>query len=323
MKRSIPRTAAAASAVALAVGAVGLIAIPAISSEDVTPASGVVTSATAQIPVVPEPEPKPTSDLVIDRVSPSEGTYGVGITVRVKFNQPVPESARKAALRHITVETSKPIGPAGWAWTDSQTAVFRPKEFWPANTTVEVRTYKTYDVVHSNSERDLLWAGSADQEFRIGRNQEIHVDNATHRATVIRDEATVRTMPVTMGKPGWETRSGTKVLMEGYRVKQMTGDSINAEEDYTLQVPYAIRITDSGEFIHGAPWASGSIGRTNSSHGCTSLSVSDAQWLFSNHLFGDPVITTGTGRGMEPGNGIGGVWNVPWSTWKTGSITSA
>ena len=62
-------------------------------------------------------------------------------------------------------------------------------------------------------------------------------------------------------------------MTEKYRVKTMTGASIGAEEDYTLQVPYAIRLTNSGEFIHAAPWATSRIGRWNGSHGCTNLQV--------------------------------------------------
>jgi lipoprotein-anchoring transpeptidase ErfK/SrfK len=121
--------------------------------------------------------------------------------------------------------------------------------------------------------------------------------------------------------PGWETRSGIKVLAEGYRVRVMTGASIGAG-DYTLKVPYAIRLTDTGEFIHAAPWAAARIGRVNGSHGCTNLTVADARWVFKNYLIGDPVITTGTDRPMETWNGGGGPWNLPWSSWTRDSATN-
>jgi hypothetical protein len=41
--------------------------------------------------------------------------------------------------------------------------------------------------------------------------------------------------------------------------------------------------------------------------------------LFNTTLIGDPVITTGTGRQMEPGNGWGGDWDYSWSQWLKGS----
>lgn len=87
---------------------------------------------------------------------------------------------------------------------------------------------------------------------------------------------------------------------------------------YDLDVPYAMRITSSGEFLHGAPW-NPYVGILNHSHGCTNLTLSNAHWLFNRVREGDPVITTGTGRKMEPWNGLGGVWNVPWAKWVAGS----
>ena len=70
-----------------------------------------------------------------------------------------------------------------------------------------------------------------------------------------------------------------------------------------------MRITNSGEFLHSAPWNAGYFGRSNASHGCTGMSNADAGWLYSNTLIGDPVITTGTSRQMELGNGYGD-WNL-------------
>jgi heme A synthase len=35
-------------------------------------------------------------------------------------------------------------------------------------------------------------------------------------------------------------------------------------------------------------------------------------------LIGDPVVMTGTSRGMEPGNGYGD-WNLSYATYKKGS----
>ena len=82
-----------------------------------------------------------------------------------------------------------------------------------------------------------------------------------------------------------------------------------------------MRITASGEFLHGAPW-NHYIGVANMSHGCTNLTLSSAHWLFDHVREGDPVVTTGTGRTMESWNGLGGVWNVPWTQWVKGSALS-
>ncbi|HEX5533462.1 MAG TPA: L,D-transpeptidase, partial [Actinomycetales bacterium] len=68
------------------------------------------------------------------------------------------------------------------------------------------------------------------------------------------------------------------------------------------------------------PWNT-QIGRANLSNGCYNLRVEDAKWLYDNVMIGDPVITTGTNRQMEEGNGLGGVWNVSWDRWTARSAS--
>ena len=136
--------------------------------------------------------------------------------------------------------------------------------------------------------------------------------------TVYRDGKKVRTMLISGGKPGWETRSGTKLIMAKEYDKTMTNEMIGAEEDYTLVAKYALRITNSGEFLHSAPWNAANFGRRNASHGCVGMSVADSEWLYENSLIGDPVVTTGTGRGLEQGNGYAD-WDISYATFKKGS----
>jgi len=162
-----------------------------------------------------------------------------------------------------------------------------------------------------------------DAGFRIGRAFVMRVSNAEHRMVVRKDGETVRRFGVSMGKSGFTTRSGTKVIMdihESYRMRSTTV-GITGSEAYDLQVPYAMRITASGEFLHGAPW-NPYVGIANRSHGCTNLTLSAARWVFDRVREGDPIVTRGTGRRMETWNGLGGVWNVPWTTWVGGSALS-
>ena len=127
----------------------------------------------------------------------------------------------------------------------------------------------------------------------------------------------VRTIYVSGGKPGWETRSGIKLIMAKEYNKKMTNEAIGAKEDYTLIARHALRITNSGEFLHSAPWNTAHFGRRNASHGCIGMSNGNAAWLYSNTLIGDPVITTGTSRGMEDGNGYSD-WNISYDAVQEG-----
>ena len=99
-----------------------------------------------------------------------------------------------------------------------------------------------------------------------------------------------------------------------HMVSTSIGIPDGSADSYDLDVPYAMRVTNSGEFVHGAPW-NGNIGYANTSHGCTNLTLSNAIWLYNNSILGDPVVTTGTSRGSEVGNGLGGVWNLRWTQW--------
>lgn len=83
----------------------------------------------------------------------------------------------------------------------------------------------------------------------------------------------------------------------------------------------AIRLTDSGESTDAAPWATGRLGRSKGSHGCINVSDADAGMVVPAPPVRRPLITRVTTRAMEPDNGAGGVWNIPWDTWLTGHTT--
>jgi lipoprotein-anchoring transpeptidase ErfK/SrfK len=250
-------------------------------------------------------------------ISPSGRTVGVGRPVVITFNQAVRRKAEvEAALR---VTTSRDIGPASWSWTSDRTVQYRPKQFWAAYTRVRVDA----DLRKVHAGPGLWGMRDTDAGFRVGRAFVMRVSNAKHRMVVRKDGETVRTFGVSMGKSGFTTRSGTKVIMdthESYRMRSTTV-GITGSEAYDLQVPYAMRITSSGEFLHGAPW-NPYIGVANRSHGCTNLTLSAARWVFDRVREGDPIVTRGTGRQMETWNGLGGVWNVSWTRWVAGSALS-
>ena len=79
-----------------------------------------------------------------------------------------------------------------------------------------------------------------------------------------------------------------------------------------------MRLTDSGEFLHAAPWSEWAQGTENVSHGCTGMSTSNAQWLYGQSEIGDVVEFTGTTRMMTDDNGLT-VWNVSFNQWRKGS----
>ena len=141
--------------------------------------------------------------------------------------------------------------------------------------------------------------------------------------TVTQNGKVLRTIPITTGKAGFTTRSGTKVIIEKLRTKRMNCETVGISQSnpeyYNIDdVEYAMRLTYSGEFIHAAPWSVGSQGYANVSHGCTGMSTSNAAWLYGISKRGDVVEYTGTDRWMTMTNGYGD-WNVPFKEYKQGS----
>lgn len=240
---------------------------------------------------------------------PSSGTYGVGMPISVHFDAPVQHKAR--VQKHLSVQTSKPIGAAAWSWIDADTVVFLPDKYWPAYTDVTVNVD-----LEGVQISDGVWGKSVRGEFTVGRELIMYADLRQHTMDVTEDGKTLRTLPISGGKAGWETAEGVKVVSELFEVKRL--QNLVGPETWDVTVPWAMRLTYSGEFIHSAPWNS-QIGSANTSHGCTNLTTEDAAWLFKRVRIGDIVETTGSPVTVEPWNGLGGVWNQSWASWKAGS----
>ena len=236
---------------------------------------------------------------------------GVGMPVVVRFDVPVRD--RAAVERNLKV-TSSPAQIGSWHWFSGSEVRWRPKNYWKPGTKVRVAA----DLNGVDAGGGIYGQSSATTSFTVGRSLITRVNLATDVATVYRNGQKVRTMLVSAGKPGWETRSGVKLIMAKEFNKRMTNEMIGAEEDYSLVARYALRITNSGEFLHSAPWNTGNFGRRNASHGCVGMSIADSQWLYENTLIGDPVVTTGSNKGVEAGNGYSD-WNESFASYRKGS----
>ncbi|WP_162824134.1 L,D-transpeptidase [Peterkaempfera bronchialis] len=131
------------------------------------------------------------------------------------------------------------------------------------------------------------------------------IDAATHQLRATVDGKTVAVFPVGFGQPRFRTPSGTYRVLGKDAVIEMTSCSarITCDPDspdyYDLQVPWAVRLTSGGLFVHGAPWDH-TIGSEDISHGCIHLSVADAEWFYNFSRPGDIVIVQGTGRSGGP-----------------------
>jgi lipoprotein-anchoring transpeptidase ErfK/SrfK len=246
-------------------------------------------------------------------------TVGVGIPVIVHFDHPVVN--RAAVERTLTVTASHPV-VGGWRWVGDSEVHFRPQAYWPANTDVTV--HLGYDGVDSGNG---VW-GTHDRtiRFHVGAAMISRVDVARHTMTVTRNGKVIKVVPITTGKAGFLTRNGIKVVMEKFVSKVMDAQTIGIHPGdvnyYRLTVPYAMRVTNSGEFVHAAPWSVANQGLANVSHGCVGMSMANGRWFYSQSHIGDVIQVVNSPRHLEPGNGWTD-WNVPWSQWRQGSALAA
>ncbi|MEP7737393.1 Ig-like domain-containing protein [Nocardioides sp. 31GB23] len=261
-----------------------------------------------------------TADLALSQqtyasVAPLAGeTVGVGMPVVVQFDLPVTD--RAAMEREMHVE-STPRQAGSWHWLSDTEVHYRPREYWQAGSEVVV----DLDVNGVDAGGGIYGQESREVAFTVGPAHVYRVDAQRHTMEVYSDGRLLRTIPITTGKAGFTTRSGTKVVMEKYESKRMDSETvgIGGDEAYDIDdVQWAMRLTSSGEFIHAAPWSVGSQGSANVSHGCTGMSTDQAAWLYAMTRRGDVVEYTGTDRPMTLDNGFGD-WNATWRDYRAGS----
>ena len=253
-------------------------------------------------------------------VAPLQGeTVGIGMPVIVTFDVPVKN--RKLFERNMSVQSS-PAVEGSWTWFSDQVAHFRPKEFWPAHARVTVRLR-----LNSLPAGDGIY-GQQDQliDFKVGRSAVTIVDVSHHRLNYRVDGKKIKTIPVTTGDKGHRTRAGIKVIMEKFSSIDMDAETTGVDSEdpdyYNIEnVRWAMRVTNSGEFLHAAPWSVASQGSANVSHGCTGMSTANANWLYHQSRRGDVVKFVNSPRTLEDRNGWTD-WNVTWSKWTAGAALS-
>ncbi len=332
-----PDTSGACSLSSLTNGREYLVALRTVTSSGTsTPAGPVPVTPVAAVgtdPYKPEVLPRPRTRVTARfdaagnglGVRNSRTKLGVGTLPHLTFNRAIPN--KRAVESHLVV-TATPNGgptrevPGAWGWINDRTAVFRPKDFWPGNATIRVTSTLDDAVLGRSGGRYLVGASTlgTTYTFRTDRALIARVNGATKEMEVFIDGRKRKTFKVSLGGPGWETRNGAKVIStskEADKVYRSASLGLTEPDDfYELPAKWNTRLTPTGEFLHTATWAYGRLGRYNGSHGCTNMFEQDAKWIYDNTIPGDVVDFTKTGGDMmEPWNGPGGLWNIPWRKW--------
>ncbi len=241
-------------------------------------------------------------------------TVGIGMPVTIQFVTPVETKAERAEVeKHIKLSMT-PVQTGSWGWLDSRQLMWRPKTYWSSGTKISIQANLTGIQTGDSKWVDNDKSGT----MTIGAAHISYVNIKTDHMKVTSNGAVVKNIPITTGKAGFTTRSGTKVVIEKLKSTIMDSATVDipagSPNAYKLMVYWDMRVTWTGEFLHAAPWSVGSQGHANVSHGCTGMSNAYAQWMYNFTNVGDVVVYTGSSRIFKPTEGIG-VWQYSYTDW--------
>ncbi len=208
--------------------------------------------------------------------NPVDGAM-VGVAKPIVINFAVPIADRAMAESAIHISSIPPVR-GKFYWMSPTQVRWRPFEFWPANTAVNID------------------AAGTKSSFRTGDSLVATADDATHQMTITRNGVVQKTFPMSMGmvSGGHQTPNGTYYVLEKFATVVMDsstyGVPVNSAQGYKLTVSDAVRIDNSGNFVHSAPWSVADQGKRNVTHGCINLSPANAKWFYDNFGSGDPVV---------------------------------
>ncbi|MET7490319.1 Ig-like domain-containing protein [Streptomyces sp. NPDC005538] len=250
----------------------------------------------------------------------NRATVGTGMIVSLGFNREIKNRAAVERAVHVTARPAVEVRPH---WFGTTRLDFRPETYWKPGTQVTV-SLRLRDVEGAPGVYGLQYKTFS---FTVGRSQVSLVDAAKHTMEVRRDGDLLATVPITAGGPKTTTYNGKMVVMEMLEVTRMNSRTVGFGGEYDIpDVPHAMRLTDSGTFLHGNYWAPAAPGHINVSHGCVGLrdvkgggSDTPAGWFFDRSIIGDVVeVVNSNDKQVAPDNGLGG-WNMGWKQWKAGS----
>lgn len=263
-------------------------------------------------------------ETVTASVYPTTGmSVGVGQPIVVTFNHDVTNPAVQRAIEsRLTVAVSKPV-PGGWYWFNDHELHFRPAVFWSAHERVQIAG----DLSGIDVGAGEWTAGTVLDSFSIGDARISYANLATERMTVTLNGVALYSYPISGGRPEYPTMNGIHIVMDRESVVHMVSstvgipvDSANGYDEYVYD---DVHISDSGEYVHAAPWSVSSQGVTNVSHGCINLSTADAQQFFAFSRVGDIVEVTGSARPAAWGDHGVMDWSGPaWSRWTPAHVVS-
>ena len=275
-----------------------------VSASGTGPSGGPVTRAVAFHTFTP------SQTFSTETIEGYHQTYGIGMPIILYFDRTI--TNRRAIEKAIQVRSSTPV-TGSWYWdnecgTTPTCLYFRPHHYWPVHTRISF-------VAHLDGVQGapgVYGFHTLTQAFHIGGALTVTASTTSHHMTVYRNGKVFAQWPISTGRPGDDTPNGTYLTIEKANPVDMVGPG------YNIEVPWSVRFTWSGDYLHDAYWSVGEQGFTNVSHGCVNMPPADAEIYYNMAVPGDPVTITGSPRAGVFDNGWT-MWFLPWKQWLRGS----
>ena len=246
-----------------------------------------------------------------------DAVVGVGAPLTVLLSRPVPDGAdRLAVLGRLSV-TTVPAVVGSWRFMSSTEIHYRPAAFWRPGTQIAL----TSDLSYLQLADQVTWGavGAHTTRYRIGAALVSTVDIAAHTMTVRQDGKVLRVLNMSAGSPQYPTKGGVHIVLAKARVQLFDSATVgiprSSPDGYYKKLPWAVRISNGGAFVHAQPGSVASQGVRNVSHGCINLSPGDAEWFFGLTRLGDVVDVVNAvvpPRLSDPGMSD---WNIAYDQW--------
>ena len=271
--------------------------------------SGVTATATSSFTTL-----TPTAFVGMS-VWPDSGlSVGVGQPIVLQFTQPIiTPSSRQTLLTHLQLSMSTPV-PVGAYWFSPTELHLRPENYWPSGEQISLS-----DSLGGWDAGSGEWGqGSGNVTFTTGDARISTANLATDQMTVTDNGRLVATYPISGGRAQYPTMNGIHIVLDResqvHMISSSVGIPVNSANGYDETVYWDVHISDSGEYVHSAPWSVGAQGNSNVSHGCVNISPTNAQQFFGFSRVGDIVNVVGGPRPPVPGDHGVMDWSTPWAS---------